>query len=108
MERTQLFQSLQINRGWIARSGALVMSLVFKMIGSLSVFAILLCEGHAATDECRTIRAAKESKECYQRQRAVKPEPPSSTRAKMNETIEKMKLENERLTKRLQGICRGC
>jgi len=62
----------------------------------------------AAPLQCRQIDSRKERNACYeqqQRQGAKKktPEGPPTDHA-----LEQMKQENDRLSKRLQGICRGC
>jgi hypothetical protein len=74
---------------------------------ALVSFAILANAALAAPLQCRHIDSRKERNACYdqQRQSAKKkaPDGPPTDRA-----LEQMKLENDRVTKRLQGICRGC
>ncbi len=63
----------------------------------------------AAPGECRFIQSRKERNACYERQEAAKASAaPKSARTRTNEAIEQMKLEDDRLTRRLQSICRGC
>lgn len=61
----------------------------------------------AQTVQCRQIDSRKERNACYeqQRQNAKKktPEGPPT-----DQSLDLMKLENDRVSKRLQGICRGC
>ena len=61
----------------------------------------------AASKECRHIDSRKERNACYEQQRQT-PKQSDSPRAKTNDDVDQLKLENDRLTKRLQGICRGC
>jgi hypothetical protein len=72
--------------------------------------AVLLGGGPvlAATGECRFIQARKERNACYEREAAAKKAAPRSGSAKMSDTIDQMKVDDDRLTKRLQGICKGC
>jgi hypothetical protein len=62
----------------------------------------------AAPVECRHINARKDRNACYEQQRLARPAQQPSERTKMSTEIDRMKLENDRLNKRLQGICRGC
>jgi hypothetical protein len=62
----------------------------------------------AETIQCRFIQSRKERNACYERQSAAKAAASESSSPKMIDPIDRMKLEDDRLTKRLQGICRGC
>jgi hypothetical protein len=66
----------------------------------------------AAPGECRFIQSRKERNACYDREAAAraaaKAAAQKSARTKMSDTIDQMKIENDRLSRRLQGICRGC
>ena len=65
----------------------------------------------AATKECRSIQSRKDRNTCYDQQKqaaAAKRAPTTSDNNKMIDAVEQMKLEDDRLAKRLQGICRGC
>ena len=62
----------------------------------------------AAPGECRFIQARKERNACYAREEAAKAAAPKAGPPRMNDQIDQMKIENDRLGKRLQGICRGC
>lgn len=65
----------------------------------------------AATKECRSIQARKDRNACYEQQKealAAKRAPTTSDNTKMIDAVDQMKLEDDRLAKRLQGICRGC
>jgi hypothetical protein len=75
----------------------------------LIALAVVLGGGPAlAAGECRFIQSRKERNVCYEREAAAKAAAPKSGSAKMNDTIDQMKVDDDRLTKRLQGICRGC
>jgi hypothetical protein len=70
--------------------------------------AMLADPALAQTVQCRQIDSRKERNACYeqqQRQNAKKktPEGPPTDQA-----LDQMKLENDRVNKRLEGICRGC
>jgi hypothetical protein len=62
----------------------------------------------AATGECRFIQSRKERNACYEQQAAAKAAAPKSGNTKMIDAVDQMKIDDDRLTKRLQGICRGC
>ena len=77
--------------------------MVFAAIGSSPVFA--------AVEQCRFIKAKAERQACYDRQAialAAKRRPGVSDSSRMADEVERMKLEDERLTRRLRSICRGC
>jgi hypothetical protein len=64
----------------------------------------------ATAKQCRQIDSRKDREACYAQQAKQKQE--AKTKAApaepMNNQIDLLKEENDRLTKRLQGICRGC
>jgi hypothetical protein len=62
----------------------------------------------AETTQCRFIEARKDRNACYERQKTAKQAPAKSNGTRMGDAVDQMKLEDDRLTKRLQGICRGC
>jgi hypothetical protein len=62
----------------------------------------------AETTQCRQIQARKDRNDCYERQKAAKQAPTKLGATKMDDAVDQMKLDDDRLTKRLQGICRGC
>jgi hypothetical protein len=62
----------------------------------------------AETTQCRQIQARKDRNDCYERQKTAKPAPTKVGSTKMDDAVDQMKLDDDRLTKRLQGICRGC
>ena len=64
-----------------------------------------------ASGECRFIQSRKERNACYERETAAKAAAKAAQKsgsAGMGDAIDALKLENDRLNKRLQGICRGC
>jgi len=69
--------------------------------------AMLTNAALAAPKQCRHIDSRKERNACYEQQRQDAKKKPAQP-ANMGNAIDQMKLENDRLTKRLQGICRGC
>ena len=76
---------------------------------ALAVIASAL-PAFAATEPCRFIQAKADREACYQRQevarkeKQVKPE----ASAKVDQSIERMKIEDDRLSRQLRSICRGC
>jgi hypothetical protein len=63
----------------------------------------------AASGECRFIQSRKERNACYDREAAARAAAKQkSGSGKMSDTIDQMKIENDKLDRRLQGICRGC
>jgi hypothetical protein len=80
---------------------------VFAMLTSAGL--ILATPAASAAGECRHIQSRKERNACYEQQKAKpKRAAPTSARDEMDEQVDRLKLENDRLNKRLQGICRGC
>jgi hypothetical protein len=69
--------------------------------------AMLAQAAPAASKECRHIDSRKERNACYEQQRQTSKQS-ASPHAKTNDDVDQLKLENDRVTKRLQGICRGC
>ena len=62
----------------------------------------------AETNQCRQINSKKDREACYTQQAAAKQARSESSNPKMHDAIEQMKIDDDRLAKRLQGICRGC
>jgi hypothetical protein len=81
----------------------------FAKASAWALLAVLLggLPAFAETVQCRSIQSRKERNACYERQMAAKHAAKSDS-TKMGDSIDRMKVEDDRLTKRLQGICRGC
>ena len=62
----------------------------------------------AASTQCRQIDSRKERNACYEQQKQQQEAKKKAAPAPMDSAIDQMKLEDDRLAKRLQGICRGC
>jgi hypothetical protein len=62
----------------------------------------------AETTQCRSIQSRKDREACYERQKTAKQAPTKLGSTKMGDTVDQMKVDDDLLTKRLQGICRGC
>ena len=61
------------------------------------------------TEQCRLIKAKSEREACYTRQEAELAKNKAATAAKPDAVdVDRLKVENDRLTNRLKGICRGC
>ena len=74
------------------------------------MLAAMLCGSpvFAETTQCRLIQARKDRNDCYDRQKTAKQAPTKFGNTRMDDAVDQMKLDDDRLTKRLQGICRGC
>lgn len=84
-------------------------SAVPRVALTLAVLAVMFSgAATAAPGECRFIQSRKDRNACYEREAAAKAAAQKSGNPKMSDTIDRMKDEDDRLTKRLQGICRGC
>ena len=72
--------------------------------------ALLAQTAPAPSKQCRQIDSRKEREACYAQQAKQKQEAKAKAApaAPMDNQIDLLKEENDRLTKRLQGICRGC
>jgi cell division protein FtsI/penicillin-binding protein 2 len=82
----------------------LALVLLASMIGSTSL--------SAAVEQCRFINSKPDREACYDRQEKAlaakrKAEPVEDTKTRSVDDVE-MKLENDRLSKSLRSICRGC
>jgi hypothetical protein len=76
------------------------------------LFAIMIgCSpASAAVEQCRFIQSKTDREACYERQEkvlAAKRKPAASDDAKTKPPDE-IKIENDRLSKSLRSICRGC
>ena len=78
---------------------------------ALVLLATILSTGaaFAETSRCQGFKSRKDRDACHARQaadaRQVRSQEPNG---KMIDSIEQMKIDDDRLAKRLQGICRGC
>lgn len=76
----------------------------------VSLFSLLLLTDAtlAASTQCRQINSRKERNACYEQQKHEQEAKTKAAPAPMDSAIDQMKLEDDKLAKRLQGICRGC
>jgi len=88
-----------------------------RLIACLTVLlAINAAPAFAASKQCRNIKPGVERQACEDsKSESVKPapavvkrEPGLSDNPKMIDSVELLKQEDDRLAKRLKGICRGC
>jgi hypothetical protein len=56
--------------------------------------------------DCSTIKSTTVRQACLDREAAERPGRPQSTN--MSDAVDDLQRENDRLAKKLQGICRGC
>jgi hypothetical protein len=64
----------------------------------------------AAVEQCRHIKGRADREACYERQSkslAEKRKPGAAVNATID-PVDSLKAENDRVNRRLQGICRGC
>jgi hypothetical protein len=62
----------------------------------------------AEATQCKSIKVRKDRNACVERQAAAKQATSASSNPQMIDAIELLRIEDDRLAKRLQGICRGC
>src|ERR1700752_4860813 len=77
----------------------------------LAFLAIAICIwslSHAVAAECRGIKGKAHREACYQREQHPSRAPGVSDNKTMMDSVNRLKVENDKLAKRLQGICRGC
>lgn len=85
----------------------------------LMLFSVLCASfstlSFAAVEQCRSIASDTERLACYDRETktAAQPAKPQiltreKTKAKTVDTVDHLKVENDRVSARLKGICRGC
>ena len=88
-----------------------------RLIACLTVLlAINSVTAFAASKQCQTIKAGVERQACEDGKAGsaqpapavAKREPGLSDNSKMIDSVELLKQEDDRLAKRLKGICRGC
>ena len=83
---------------------------MIKFIACIVLLIAINSPLSAAPEQCLSIKSGTDRQACYDRQASDRAEGRKSgisDNPKMD-PIEKMKLEDDRLAKRLQGICRGC
>jgi hypothetical protein len=85
---------------------------MIKLVACLTVLlAINSSPVFAGSKHCPTIKLGSEQQACDDGKAGStvpKREPGLSDNPKMMDSVEILKLEDDRLAKRLQGICRGC
>lgn len=62
----------------------------------------------AETTQCGSLKSKKGRDACHAQQLAARQTRSEAPNGKMIDALEQMKIDDDRLTKRLQGICRGC
>jgi hypothetical protein len=78
---------------------AVTLALLAATLGAAPVFA---------ETQCRTLKSRKDRDACHAQQASAKQARSEAPNGKMIDAIELLKIEDDRLAKRLQGICRGC
>jgi hypothetical protein len=82
-----------------------------RLIACLS-FALVVAAApsFAAVEQCRHIKPRTDREACYDRQSKSLAEKRKSGAAVKEsiDPVDKLKAENDRVNRRLQGICRGC
>jgi hypothetical protein len=77
---------------------------------TLLLLATILSTGaaFAAAPACHSLKSKKDRDACHARQAAARQVGSEAPDGKMIDPIEQMKIDDDRLARRLQGICRGC
>lgn len=76
---------------------------LIALLASSAVF------GAPAADDCQTIQAGVGRAICYDKRPKTQAElRAAEDAAKFKDPLEQMRLEQDKLSKRLNGICRGC
>jgi hypothetical protein len=85
---------------------------MIKLVACLTVLlAINSAPSFAGSKQCQSINPGLERQACEGSKAGTivaKREPGLSDNPKMMDAVEILKLEDDRLAKRLRGICRGC
>jgi len=82
---------------------------ITKRLALLLLAAILSTSAaFAAAPACQSLKARKDRDACHARQAAARQTGSEAPNGKMIDAIEQMKIDDDRLARRLQGICRGC
>lgn len=81
---------------------------ITKRLALLLLAAILTSAAFAAAPACQSLKSRKDRDVCHARPAAARQMGPEAPNGKMIDTIEQMKIDDDRLARRLQGICRGC
>jgi hypothetical protein len=84
---------------------------IMKLFACLSfALVVAVAPSFAAVEQCRHIKARADREACYGRQSkslAEKPKPGAAVKTTID-PVDQLKDENDRVNRRLQGICRGC
>ena len=81
---------------------------VFRFIIAFSIL-VNSSSTFAATEQCRLIDGKKDRQACYDRQAtAAETARKTSSESKAVGSVEQMKIEDDKLSKRLRSICKDC
>jgi hypothetical protein len=73
------------------------------------VLMVAAAPSFAAVEQCRHIKGRTDREACYDRQKSLAEKRKSGASVKESiDPVDKLKAENDRVNRRLQGICRGC
>jgi hypothetical protein len=78
---------------------------------ALFLFMTLAGSPGSAVEQCRQIKAKVDREACYDRQSkalAEKRQGAGAADKSRSDPVDQLKVENDRLSKRLRSICRGC
>jgi hypothetical protein len=82
-----------------------------RLIYLCLIAALAIEPAAAAVEQCRQIRVKAERETCYDRQAkalAEKRQAAGPADKTIVDPVDRLKVENDRLSKRLRSICRGC
>jgi hypothetical protein len=78
---------------------------------ALFVFIAAIASPASAVEQCRQIKARVDREACHDRQSkalAEKRQAAGAANASKADPVDQLKIENDRVSKRLRSICRGC
>ena len=76
---------------------------------ALLLFTAVAASSASAVEQCRQIKVKADREACYDRQSRALAEKRQAGAGKASiDPVDRLKIENDRVSKRLQSICRGC
>lgn len=85
------------------------MSAIVRAV-TLVLLAVALGAGpaFAETTQCRSLKSRKDRDACHAQQASARQARSEAPNGQMIDALEQMKIDDDRLAKRLRSICRGC
>ena len=82
-----------------------------KLFASAGLIVMIAASPSFAVEQCRQIKVKADREACYDRQSKTLAEKRQATGAADKarpDPVDQLKIENDRVSRRLKGICRGC